>query len=327
MDKVYFVMNNTIGTPVLWCSFGVFSIILMTIDFGIQKIFCKYKENSIRLALFMSFIWIISAILFDLLIWFYIRFTINIDLANKNFLTFMAGYFVEKSLSIDNIAVWFFLFQLFSVPVMYQRTVLYYGIIGALMFRSSIIFFSVWLLSTWSFVFYIFSIILLFTGIKMIFSDNSCDRKNVKSTPIIDWIYRNFRLTKKFSHNQFFSKENGVTVATPLFLVLILIEFNDILFSIDSIPAIFSITQDPFLIITSSFFSIIGLRSIYVILANSIQKMRFLKYGIALILVFISIKMLLKNFFYISTLFSFVFILSVLISFILLNKFYFIIKN
>ncbi|AAO26890.1 putative transport protein [Buchnera aphidicola str. Bp (Baizongia pistaciae)] len=319
-------MENTIGTPTLWCSFGVFLIIIIIIEMSIQKIFV-YKESAFKIALYSSCISMLTAILFDVLIWIYIKFTVNSYLANINFLTFISGYLLEQSLSMDNVAMWFFLFQLFSISMVHQRVILFYGTFLALVFRSSIIFFGVWLLSKWSFLFYVLSIILLFTGIITILSNGVNKKTDVQNTFIMSWIYKKFRITKNFSKNNFFTKENGVIVATPLFLVLILIELNDIIFSIDSIPAIFLITKDPFIIITSSFFSIIGLRSIYVILANSIQKFYIIKYGITLILIFISIKILLKEFVDIPIMLSSFFIVCILVACFIIEKFFFQVKS
>ncbi|XBC39882.1 MAG: TerC/Alx family metal homeostasis membrane protein [Buchnera aphidicola (Chaetogeoica yunlongensis)] len=312
-------MVDTIGTPILWCSVGVIIIILLVIDFSVQNFF-KSEDTSTKLALILSLLWFLITILFSCFIWLYTKFTFNENLASKNFFVFLSGYFLEKSFSMDNMAIWYILFQSFSIPVIFQRKILLYGIFFALILRSILIFCGIWLLSNWSFIFYILGIFLFFTGVKIIFLDSNGDKQNTQDIFFVKWIYRNFRLTKNFSGNKFFSREKGVLVATPLFLVLILVELNDIILSLDSIPAIFSITKDPFIVMTSSFFSMAGLRSVYIILVNELQNISFIKYGIAVILIFISIKILLKELFEIPISVSLAFIMITLISCFIAGK-------
>ncbi|MGP1931512.1 MAG: TerC/Alx family metal homeostasis membrane protein, partial [Arsenophonus sp. ET-DL12-MAG3] len=260
-------------------------------------------EITIKQAILWSVIWITLSLLFALGLWFYFKYTTNIDIANKQVIDFLTSYFLEKILSIDNIFVWLMLFNYFSIPIKLQHRVLIYGVLSAIVLRTIMIFIGGWLVSRFIWIVYLFAIFMLFNAIKIFFIkeyDQSIDKK-----PLIKYVSSYLQMTNTLYGECFFIRQQGVLFATPLILVLILIEISDIIFALDSIPAVFSITMDLFIILTSNLFAIIGLRSMYFVLSGIIEKFSMIKYGVSIILIFISIKMLLINIFYIPTIISF----------------------
>ncbi|HXK00613.1 MAG TPA: TerC/Alx family metal homeostasis membrane protein [Buchnera sp. (in: enterobacteria)] len=288
---------HTVGTPFLWMSFSVLSIVMIAIDMGLQKknILVKHPLKS---AILLSLVWLGIVLLFSTILWFSIEKNISYDTANIKTLSFFSSYCLEQFLSIDNIFIWFLLFRYFSIPVIYQRKVLVYGVLGAIVFRIIIIFSGNWLLSKFHWILYVFSFILLYTGIKILFYED----KNIEILKDNHWmsvIYKQLRITNKLQGDKFFIWKDGLFFFTPLFLVSILIELSDIIFAIDSISAIFSITMDPFIIITSNLLAILNLRSVYFLLSYCEKKINIIKYGIGFILIFISFKILTEHFLYI----------------------------
>jgi tellurite resistance protein TerC len=214
-------------------------------------------------------------------------------------LEFLTGYVVEYSLSVDNIFVIAMLFSYFAVPSVYQHRVLFWGVLGALVMRGVFIGLGAYVLQRWHWVIYVFGALLLVTGIKMALRDDK--PYDGEQDPIVRWARRLIPLTTRYDGQKFWTFENGRKVATPLFLVLLLVEFTDLVFAIDSIPAIFAITLDPFVVFTSNAFAILGLRSMYFMLAGVIHRFIYLKYGLAAILVFVGVKMLLLDFWKVPT--------------------------
>ncbi|PAV01593.1 hypothetical protein CBG25_15730 [Arsenophonus sp. ENCA] len=289
---------HSVGTPVLWAIFTVVIAIMLLIDISLQG---KHpgREITVRQAVVWSFIWISLALLFALGLWFYFKQTTSLTIANRQTMAFLTGYLLEKALAVDNVFVWLVLFNYFSIPVNLQRRVLIYGVLGAIVLRTIMIFTGSWLVSQFHWVLYLFGIFLLFTGIKMFFvkeNDQSIDKK-----PLVKWVGSHLRMTDTLHGERFFIRQQGILFSTPLIMVLILIEISDIIFAVDSIPAIFAVTTDPFIVLTSNLFAILGLRAMYFVLSGIAEKFSMLKYGLSIILIFIGIKMLLMDIFHIPT--------------------------
>ena len=210
---------------------------------------------------------------------------------------FLTGYLIEKSLAVDNVFVWLMLFSYFSVPAALQRRVLVYGVLGAIVLRTIMIFTGSWLISQFDWILYIFGAFLLFTGVKMALAHE--DESGIGDKPLVRWLRGHLRMTDTIDNEHFFVRKNGLLYATPLMLVLILVELSDVIFAVDSIPAIFAVTTDPFIVLTSNLFAILGLRAMYFLLAGVAERFSMLKYGLAVILVFIGIKMLIVDFYHI----------------------------
>lgn len=288
---------NTIGTPLLWGSFTLIVIVMLMIDlFGQGK--KKGGAMSFKQAAAWSFVWITLSLLFALGLWWYLKDTAGQQVADTQALAFITGYLIEKALAVDNVFVWLMIFSYFSVPVAIQRRVLVYGVLGAIVLRAIMIFTGSWLISEFSWILYVFGAFLLFTGIKMALVKED-DESSIGDKPLVKWIRSHIRMTDNMEGERFFTRRNGVLFATPLFLVLILVEISDVVFAVDSIPAIFAVTTDPFIVLTSNLFAILGLRAMYFLLVNVAERFTMLKYGLAVILVFIGIKMLIVDFYHI----------------------------
>ena len=253
----------------------------------------RVARMSAKKALTWSIIWLSVALLFNLLFWYYLNNTHGAHIANVKALEFFTGYLIEKTLSIDNIFVFLLIFNYFRIPVEYQRRVLLYGILGAIVMRFMLILLGSWLITQFSWVFYIFGVFLLFTGLKML--KEAGHQPDLTKNPLLNIIKNRLRVTDELHKEKFFVYQNKLLYATPLFFALVLIEISDLVFAIDSIPAIFAITADPFVVFTSNIFAILGLRALYFLLTDIVERFHLLKYGLAIILVFIGIKMLIHN--------------------------------
>jgi tellurite resistance protein TerC len=242
-----------------------------------------------------SLIWVAVSFVFVAWLWWYLGGTSEDPalktLANAKALEFVTGYLVEKALAVDNIFVFLMLFTYFAVPPQFQKRVLMIGIIGALFLRAIMILVGAWLISQFHFVMYIFGAFLVFTGIKMWWA--SGQEPDLDSNPALNWISRRIRISTGYDGEKFFTTENGIRMATPLFVVIMLIGIVDVVFAVDSIPAIFAITTDPFIVLTSNVFAILGLRAMFFLLAGMHDRFHLLSYGLAIVLVFIGVKMLL----------------------------------
>lgn len=280
---------ETFATMPMWTGFILFVIGMLVIDMVVLG-GRKAHKVSFREALGWSVAWFALALLFNLLLWWHLDNTVGREVANVKGLEFLSGYLIEKALSVDNIFVFLMLFSYFAVPAEFQRRVLLYGVIGAIVMRAIMILLGAWLISQFSWILYVFGAFLLFTGVKMlIFANHEPD---LEANPLLRWMRRHIRVTKEYHGERFFIMRDGLRYATPLFLVLVLIEFTDLVFAVDSIPAIFAITSDPFIVFTSNMFAIMGLRALYFLLAGMADRFHYLKYGLALVLVFIGGKML-----------------------------------
>ncbi len=287
---------QSIGTPLLWGSFTVVVLIMLAIDLLLQGK-RGAQTMSFRQAAFWSLIWVSVSLLFAAAFWWYLDNNAGRSVANTQTLNFLTGYVLEKALAVDNVFVWLMLFSYFSIPAELQRRVLIYGVLGAIVLRTIMIFTGSWLISQFSWILYIFGAFLLFTGIKMALAKE--DGAAVGDKPVVRWLRKHLRMTDSLHGEKFFIRRNGVLFTTPLLLVLIMVELSDVIFAVDSIPAIFAITTDPFIVLTSNLFAILGLRAMYFLLSNVAERFTLLKYGLAVILVFIGIKMLIVEFYHI----------------------------
>ena len=289
---------ETIGTWWMWSGFFVIVLIMLAIDLFVIG-GSKQHRVSLKEAATWSGIWVSVSLLFAGALWWYLDSTAGRELANQKALEYITGYLIEKSLAIDNVFVWLILFSFFTIPLELQKRVLILGVLGAIVMRTVMIFAGVWLITQFHWLLYVFGAFLLITGIKMWwFSDETPDLAN---NPAITWIRRHMKVSDELHGERFFViKEDAgklVRYATPLFLVLILVEITDLIFAVDSIPAIFAITTDPFIVLTSNIFAILGLRAMYFLLADMADRFSLLKYGLAVVLMFIGIKMLLIDLF------------------------------
>lgn len=272
-----------VDQSILWGAFSVFVLGMLALDLGVFH--RKSHEVSIREALTWTTVWIVLAMLFNIFVYFYFD--------QQKALEFFTAYLVEKSLSIDNIFVILMIFSYFNVPPAYQHKVLFWGILGALVMRVIFIFAGIELIHKFHWLIYIFGGFLIVTGIRMITTENK--PLNPEKNPLVKFVRRLFPVTESFEEDKFFVRRDQKTWATPLFIVVVLIEGTDVIFAIDSIPAIISITDDPFIVYTSNVFAILGLRSLYFALAGIEKFFTYLKYGLAAVLVFVGVKMCLAD--------------------------------
>lgn len=284
----------TIGQPWMWAVFIAFVLVMLVIDLFMVG-GNKAHKVSFKEAAAWSVVWFGLAMLFNLGLWWYLKGSYGSEIADTKALEFLTGYLIEKSLAVDNIFVFLMIFSFFAVPAEYQRRVLIYGVIGAIVMRAIMILAGAWLIQEFHWILYLFGAFLVITGVKMlIFAESEPD---LGKNPLLNWIKGHMRLTPDYRGEKFWVIENGVRVFTPLFLVLIMIELSDLVFAVDSIPAIFAITTDPFIVFTSNIFAILGLRAMYFMLAGLADRFHLLKYGLALVLVFVGAKMLMVDFY------------------------------
>lgn len=293
-------MSATLG---MWIGFNVFILAMLALDLGVFH--RQDREVSAKEAAFWTVIWIVVALAFGgLLFWWQ-----GSDIA----LQYLTGYVIEKSLSADNIFVFVLIFTYFQVPLRYQHRVLFWGILGALVMRGALIAVGATLIDKFHWIMYLFGAFLLLTGIRLLFQN---DNENVDpgNSAIVKLLRRFMPVTENYEGNRFFVRRNGYLMATPLFIVLALVETSDLMFAVDSVPAIFAVTQEPFIVYTSNVFAILGLRSLYFLLANVMGKLRFLKMGLSIILSFVGVKMLTMSFVQIPPLVSLLVIVTVLVA-------------
>lgn len=292
---------DTIGNPWLWASFATVVIIMLAIDLFVVG-GGKQHRVSFREAATWSVVWVTVSLLFALGLWWYLDANHGRELANAKSLEFLTGYLIEKSLAVDNVFVWLMLFAFFGIPLELQRRVLVLGVLGAILMRTVMIFAGAWLISQFHWILYLFGAFLLITGVKMWwFAEQKPDLAN---NPLLKWLRNHIPVTDQLHGERFTVMENGVRYITPLFLALIFVEISDLIFAVDSIPAIFAITNDPFIVLTSNVFAILGLRAMYFLLADTAERFTLLKYGLAAVLVFIGVKMILIDIYKIPTGFS-----------------------
>ncbi len=279
-----------LGTWWMWSGFAAIVILLLLVDLLLVG-GGKQHKVSLKEAAVWSLIWIGVALLFNGAIWWYLDANAGRELANQKAMEFFTGYLIEKALAVDNVFVWLMLFGYFAIPGELQRRVLLFGVLGAIVMRTGMIFGGSWLISQFHWVLYLFGAFLVLTGAKMLWMADQ--EPDLASNPLLRWLRGHLRVTDGLHGEKFFVWQQGVRYVTPLFLVLILVEISDVIFAVDSIPAIFAITTDPFIVLTSNIFAIMGLRAMYFLLADFADRFVLLKYGLAVILLFIGAKMLL----------------------------------
>ncbi len=280
---------ESFATGPMWAGFIIFVLAMLALDLFVLG-GNKVRRVPVREALAWVIAWVCLALAFAGLLWWHLHGTQGADVAQRKTLEFLTGYLIEQSLSVDNMFVFVMIFSYFAVPPELQRRVLLYGVVGAIVMRAGMILAGVWLVSEFAWVLYVFGAFLVITGIKMlIFADHAPD---LEKNPLLRWLRGHLRITPSFEGESFFVRRNGILWATPMFLVLVLIEASDLVFAVDSIPAIFAVTTDPFIVFTSNIFAIMGLRALYFVLADMADRFHLLKYGLALVLVFIGGKML-----------------------------------
>lgn len=273
----------------MWAGFITFVLAMLLLDLFILG-GRKAHRVSVKEALAWVIAWVCLAFAFAGLLWWYLNDTQGAEVARTKTLEFLAGYLIEQSLSVDNMFVFVMIFTYFAVPPELQRRVLLYGVLGAIVMRAGMILAGVWLVQQFAWVLYVFGAFLVVTGIKMlIFAEAEPD---LGKNPLLRWLRGHLRITPEFYGEKFFVRQNNILWATPMFLVLVLIEASDVVFAVDSIPAIFAVTTDPFIVFTSNIFAIMGLRALYFLLADMADRFHLLKYGLAIVLVFIGGKML-----------------------------------
>ncbi|MBK7628815.1 MAG: TerC family protein [Bacteroidales bacterium] len=295
-------------TPIIfWILFNAFVLLMLALDLGVFH--RKTHEVSIKEALTWTLIWVCLALIFNAIIFYW--------KGRQQALEFFTGYLVEKALSIDNIFVFIMIFTYFQIPSKYQHKVLFWGILGALIMRVIFIFAGVALIEKFHFTIYFFGALLIYTGYKMFFHNNA--KIEPDKNPVISFFKKIMPVTPNLQEDNFIVKLDGKRYATPLFLVLILIETTDLIFAVDSIPAILAITQDQFIVYTSNVFAILGLRSLYFALAGVVHRFWLLSYGLAVVLVFVGIKMLLIDVYKIPIEWSLIFIAAIITGSIVLS--------
>ena len=280
---------ETIAPLWLWATFVAIVVVSLFVDFLVLK---KQGAHDIGVkeALNWSLIWIALSFVFNGFFWWAVKDTTgSTEIANTKSLEFLAGYLIEKSLAIDNIFVFLMIFTYFSVPLKFQKRVLMIGIIGAIVLRTVMILAGGWLLAEFHWILYVFGAFLILTGVKMWIAAGK--EPDLNDNPTLILLRQFLPVSKDFDGEKFMTVENGKKIATPLFMVICLIALTDIIFAVDSIPAIFAITSDPFIVLTSNVLAILGLRAMYFLLAAMADKFHLLSYGLSLILIFIGVKM------------------------------------
>jgi len=271
-----------------WIAFNILVLIAVALDLGVFH--RKAHKISLREALVWSLIWIALACTFGLaILYFY---------GKQPALEFFTGYVIEKALSVDNLFVFVVVFRVFAVKEEYQQRVLGYGILGALLMRGAMIAAGAALINRFTWITYVFGAFIAYAGAHMLFASEAAGHP--ENNFLVRYFSKHLRLTKEYRGEKFFTRESGQLFATPLLLVLLVVEITDVTFAVDSIPAVFGITRDPFIVYTSNVFAILGLRALYFLLAGVLDKLRYLKAGLALVLIFVGVKMITEPWLHIS---------------------------
>jgi len=291
-------MNNTIsiGEPWMWAAFVAFVMVMLALDlfvFGGNKA----HKMSAKAAAAWSLAWVGLALLFNVGLWWHLNGTVGQEIADRKALEFLTGYLIEKSLSVDNIFIFLLIFSSFHVAAEYQRRVLVFGVLGAIVMRAIMILAGAWLVREFNWVLYIFGFFLIVTGMRMLIMAEK--EPDLGKNPVLKFARRHLRIAEGDHGEKFTVMQDGVRYFTPLFLVLILIEASDLVFAVDYIPAIFAITTDPFIVFTSNIFAIMGLRALYFLMAGVADRFHLLKYGLAMVLTFIGAKMLIAPWYHV----------------------------
>ncbi len=293
---------HTVAPTWLWVTFVAIVLVALFVDFVLLRKQGAH-EVGFRQALHWSIVWVAVSLVFNGLFWWAVKdSTGSTAEANTRSLEFLTGYLIEKSLAVDNIFVFLMIFTYFAVPPAFQKRVLMIGIVGAIVLRTVMILLGGWLLAQFHWILYVFGAFLILTGVKMWIAAGK--EQTLDDNPALKLLRRLMPVSQNYDGEKFFTLENGRKIATPLFMVICLVALTDVIFAVDSIPAIFAITSDPFIVLTSNVFAILGLRAMYFLLAAVAGKFHLLSYGLAVILVFIGTKMVLIDVFKIPVLVS-----------------------
>lgn len=297
----------------MWALFAAFVVFALVLDFFALNRQGSHKV-SMREAGIWSLLWVAASFVFVGWMWWYLG---GLDedaavqaIANTKAVEFITGYLIEKALAVDNVFVFLLLFTYFAVPPEFQKRVLMLGVLGALVLRAVMILIGAWLISQFHWILYLFGAFLLFTGIKMWWAAGK--EPDLEANPALQWLRRRVKISPDYDGEKFFTMVNGVRMATPMLIVIALIGIVDVIFAVDSIPAIFAITTDPFIVLTSNVFAILGLRAMYFLLAGVHERFHLLSYGLALVLAFIGTKMLIVDLYKIPVLWSLVVTVAIL---------------
>ncbi|WP_211251078.1 TerC family protein [Stenoxybacter acetivorans] len=304
---------HTVGTPMFYAVFFAVILVMIAIDMLALKKEGVHKVST-KEALIWSVTWVTVSMAFAL--WLYFRFAdnpaIGSESARDHVLLFITAYVLEKSLAVDNIFVFVMIFSYFKIPAAYQHRVLLYGVFGAIILRTILVGFGAVLVGEFKWILYFFGAFLIYSGLKMMVPSKEED-PDFEHNRLIQWLTRHMRISKNLDREKFFTIENGKRLATPLLLVLIMVELSDVIFAVDSIPAVFAVTTDPFIALTSNLFAVLGLRAMYFLLANVVERFAYLQYGLAFVLTFIGVKMLISHWFHIPVTISLAVIFTALI--------------
>ncbi len=294
----------------LWIGFNLFVLAMLALDLGVFH--RKSHAVSGKEALIWSLVWISLSLVFNAIVYFFWdRMMPQSTYTNTEAaLAFFTGYLIEKSLSVDNIFVFILIFSFFGVPAAYQHRVLFWGILGALLMRGALIAVGAALLEQFHWIIYLFGAFLIFTGIRM--ARHQEEEIHPDQNPVVKFFRKVMPVTENFEKDKFFIRRAGKLVATPLFLILLIVESTDLVFAVDSIPAIFAVTREPFIVYTSNVFAILGLRALYFLLANVMDKFQYLKLGLSAVLTFIGIKMVIVDLYHIPVGLSLIIVASIL---------------
>ena len=306
----------TIGNTWLWIGFCVFVVLALIVDFIVLK-----KEGAHRVgmreAAIWSAVWVALSLVFAAILWWWLNSQFGRDTADARTLEFLTGYLIEKSLAIDNIFLFLTIFTYFALPAELQKRALLIGIVAAIVLRALLIFAGSYLIEQFHWVLYLFGVFLVITGIKMWWSAGK--ESSLGDNPVLRLLRRVMRVSPDYDGERLFTRRDGVRMATPMLLIVALIGITDVIFAVDSIPAIFAITEDPFIVLTSNIFAVLGLRAMYFLLADMADRFHLLPYGLAVILLFVGTKMLIVDVLHIPPLISLLIILGILVATIFLS--------
>jgi tellurite resistance protein TerC len=281
-----------IGTPLLYLSFSLLVLLLLAVDFLLLRAQGAHKV-SVKEAAWWSVVWFAAAAAFGAWLWWYVKGEFGADVADQKALEYATGYLIEKGLAIENVFVWITIFTYFAIPPELQKRVLLWGVVGAIVMRAVLIYAGALLIQEFSWIFYVFGLFLVVTGVKMfLFTGQKSD---LSENVLLRWLRSHVPLTTDLHGERFVVLEAGRRAFTPLFLVLVLVEVSDLIFAVDSIPAIFAVTSDPFIVFTANTFAILGLRAMYFLLVDIADRFHLIGYGLAVIVTLVGIKMLIMD--------------------------------
>ena len=283
---------ESICSPLLWSAFAALVVVALLVDLVLMRHGGPHKVT-FKEATLWSLGWVALALMFNAGLWWYVTQQFGELVGNRVALEFLTGYLVEKSLAVDNIFVFLLLFTYFAVPEEQRQKVLIIGVLGAIALRAIMIFAGAVLITKYHWILYVFGAFLLLTGVKMLWAAGKAP--DLDNNPALKWMRGHLRLTPGYHGNAFSVKLDGVRHFTPLFVTIVLIGITDVIFAVDSIPAIFAITKDPFIVLTSNVFAVLGLRAMFFLLAGMADRFHLLPYGLALVLMFIGTKMLIVD--------------------------------